>query len=113
MDKKTVGEKIVQDVINRYILSDDFEKDAIRYVYKKISDEYNSLIAECGHYFEHNGFDEFDIVKPEVAKKFQDDMEPLISEREIFRKIFDRVFKYSPDYKDTESIDIDIMMGKR
>jgi hypothetical protein len=40
-------------------------------------------------------------------------MEPLISEREIIRKIFDRVFKYSPDYKDTESIDIDIMMGKR
>lgn len=112
MDKKVVGEKIVEDIINRYILSDEFKMDAMHYVYKRIFDEYNSLIAECGHYFEHNGFNEFDSVKPEVAKKFQDDMEPLISEREMFRKIFERVFGYSPEYNDTIPIETNILLGK-
>lgn len=113
MDKKTVGENIVNDIINSYILSDDFKVDAVHYVYKRIFDEYNSRIADCGHYFEFNAFDEGGILKPEVAKEFQDKMEVLTNERNMFRQIFDKVFNYSPDYNETVPLEFNIIMGKK
>ena len=112
MNKKEVGEKIVEDIINRYILSNEFKMDALYYIYKRIFDEYNNLMAECGHYFEFNAFDEAGIVKPEVADKFQAEMEEYSNERKMFRQIFERVFGYSPEYNDTISIVTNILLGK-
>lgn len=111
MDKKSIGEKIVEDIINRYILSDDFKMDAMHYVYKKIFDEYNSLMAECGHYFEFNAFNEAGIIKPEVAEKFQAEMGEYSNECKMFRQIFERVFGYSPEYNDTIPIETNILLG--
>lgn len=112
MDKKIVGEKIVEDIINRYILSDEFKMDAMHYVYKRIFDEYNSLMANCGHYFEFNAFDETGMVKPEVAEKFQVEMGEYSNERKMFRQIFERVFGYSPEYNDTIPIETNILLRK-
>ena len=112
MNKKEVGEKIVEDIINRYILSNEFKMDALYYIYKRIFDEYNNQMAECGHYFEFNAFDEAGIVKPEVADKFQAEMEEYSNERKMFRQIFERVFGYSPEYNDTISIVTNILLGK-
>ena len=112
MDKKSIGEKIVEDIINRYILSDEFKMDAMHYVYKRIFDEYNNLMANCGHYFEFNAFDEGVIVKPEVADKFQAEMVEYSNERKMFRQIFERVFGYSPEYNDTIPIETNIILGK-
>jgi hypothetical protein len=112
MDKKVVGEKIVEDIINRYILSDEFKMDAMHYVYKRIFDEYNSLMAKCGYYFELNAFNGEGSLKPDVAEKFQTEMGTYSNERKMFRQIFERVFGYSPEYNETIPIESNIIFGK-
>ena len=112
LDLDTYGRHIVEDIINRYILSDEFEQDAIHHVYKMLFDKYNAKIADCGNYFEFNAFDGGGRLKPEVAEKFQTDMERLTKERDMFRKIFGECFGYNPEYKDTISIMHNLTVGK-
>lgn len=112
MDKKEVGEKIVEDIINRYILSDEFKMDAMHYIYKRIFDEYNSLIAGTVACFDVDGFNESGIVRPEVVEKFQAKMGMYTNERKMFRQIFERVFGYSPEYDNVIPLESNIILGK-
>ena len=95
MDKKAIGEQFVTNVINAYILSEDFDQDAMHHVYKRIYDEYNSRIAQLG----------VDISKNLTSiEDFQKQMEIYATELEYFKKIFGTVFNYAPDYPDAINI---------
>ena len=90
MDKKKIGESIVESILAEYKLSNEFTEDCVHYVYKKIFDEYNSAIANVGfdYWDQKIGTDEF------MAK-----MEVLRNELQAMRGVFEKVFKYSPEYE--------------
>lgn len=54
MNRKEYGEKIVNEIINDYKLSNDFRDDAIDYVYKEIFNKLNEICAQVGHDFMYN-----------------------------------------------------------
>ena len=95
MDKKNLGEHIVNENLNTYLWSVDFSKDALHYIYKKVYDEYNSIIAQTGHDMFHNRISQ---------EEFINKMEEYTNELNTFRKAFDRIFKYSPEYENIVSV---------
>lgn len=95
MDIKKLGEHIVNEILNTYLQSDDFSKDALHYAYKKVYDEYNSIIAQIGYDILHNRISQ---------EEFMNKMEEYTNELNTFRKAFDRIFKYSPDYENIVGI---------
>ena len=95
MDKKAIGEQFVTNVINAYILSEDFDQDAMHHVYKRIYDEYNSRMAQLGYDISNNRIS---------VEDFQQQMKVYASELEYFKKIFETVFDYAPDYPDAINI---------
>ena len=54
MNRKEYGEKIVNEIINDYKLSNDFRDDAVDYVYKEIFNKLNEICAQVGHDFMYN-----------------------------------------------------------
>ena len=95
MDKKAIGEQFVTNVINAYILSEDFDKDAMHHVYKRIYDEYNSRMAQLG----------VDVSKNlNSIGDFQKQMEVYTTELEYFKKIFGTVFDYAPEYQNAINV---------
>ena len=89
MDKKAIGEQFVTNVINAYILSEDFDQDAMHHVYKRIYDEYNSRMAQLG----------VDISKNLTSiEDFQKQMKEYFDSLNHFKKIFETVFDYAPEY---------------
>ena len=95
MDKKNLGEHIVNEILNTYLWSVDFSKDALHYIYKKVYDEYNSIITQTGHDMFHNRISQ---------EEFINKMEEYTNELNTFRKAFDRIFKYSPEYENIVSV---------
>jgi hypothetical protein len=95
MDKKAIGEQFVTNVINAYILSEDFDQDAMHHVYKRIYDEYNSRIAQLG----------YDITNGRICvEDFQKQMKEYFDSLNHFKKIFETVFDYAPEYTDAVNV---------
>lgn len=96
MDRKVVGENILTSIINTYIISDEFKRDAVHYVYKTIYNEINARIAEIGlSCTKDDGT--FDLDKKD---EFMNNMERETSKLEKMKEIFQDTFNYRPDWKD-------------
>ena len=100
-EKEKMAERLITEVVNSYITSDDFEKDAIHFVYKHIMCKIADNICEIGSKFELKAFDDSGRMKIEEGDKFQKSMAKLTSEKKTIMKIFKDSFGYAPeDYKD-------------
>lgn len=96
MDRKIIGENIVTSIINSYIVSDDFKRDAVHYVYKEIYNEINARRAEIGaSCMKDDGTFDFD-----KKDEFINNMEMETLKLEKMREVFQDTFNYSPDWKD-------------
>ena len=100
MDKKLLGETIVDNIISRYRMSEDFKRDAMHYIYKEVYDYYNAEMADCGGYFKSTSFDEDGTLKSDVASEFVATFGHLLDELKSFMKSYQKVFQYSPKYED-------------
>jgi len=96
MDRKVVGENIVTSIINSYIVSDDFKRDAVHYVYKTIYNEINARIAGIGTSCTKDD-GTFDLDKKD---EFIDKMERETLKLEKMKEVFQDTFNYSPDWED-------------
>ena len=90
MDKEKIGAMIVDDIIGRYKASKDFEKDAINFVKKEITNEINAIGAKEYLDFMERG-----------RLNFSDSVENTKTMRAWLDKLFDMAFgndgpKYRP-----------------
>lgn len=100
MNRKLLGETIVDNIIDSYRGSEDFKRDALRYIYKEVYDYYNAKMADCGEYFKESSFEEDGTLKPYVASEFVKTFGSLSDELRTFIKSYQKVFQYSPKYED-------------
>ena len=95
MDKEKIGAMMVDDIIERYKASKEFEKDAIKFVKKEILYEINATCASVGDEFAGGNIND-----KERQARFLEMVAKCRGQQEMVNQIFEQVFgEESPRYR--------------
>ena len=86
MNKEKLGSVIVDDIINAYKKSDDFEIDAVDFVLNEILNEINAVCSNVGYKFVSGG------LNPDTENEFRETINVCNNQKKIIIETFKQVF---------------------
>lgn len=91
MDRQKYGEMMVNQIIEDYKLSDDFKRDAVEYVYRKIMEHTNFSEAHTADILTTSNFSE------EARNEFMNSMAKFKGLKNSLNTLFNDTFEYIPE----------------